>query len=86
MELTTKIGVAPNSPDIALIPLNPKGALELGLYPCHYCDVGWANHDGKNTTACYDDGNCEYFEYYKARCFEEDMEKYKKAWEALAEL
>lgn len=29
------------SPNVAHVPLNPEGALELGFYPCHYCNGGW---------------------------------------------
>ena len=52
------------SPNIKHVPLNPVGALELGMSPCSACDVGWATYttDGK-TGSCQD--TCPYWAKYK---------------------
>jgi len=32
------------SPNVKTVPLNPAGALELGICPCKSCNMGWANY------------------------------------------
>jgi len=48
-----------DSLNIAHVPLNREGAIELGQSPCSICDVGWANYseekDGKGVSeTCFD--------------------------------
>jgi len=47
------------SPNIAHVPLNPEGALELGLNPCDYCGMGWALVSNERQEHCSD--TCDYF-------------------------
>lgn len=56
-----------NSPNVAQVPLNPEGALELGMIPCDACNAGWGTYsmrtDGTaNSTSCRD--TCEYWKRY----------------------
>lgn len=51
------------SPNVAHVPLNPAGALELGMHPCEACHAGWGTYgvdrEGKSTSkSCHD--TCEY--------------------------
>ena len=32
------------SKNVAMVPLNPAGALEMGLWPCTYCEMGWSSY------------------------------------------
>ena len=43
------------SDNVAIIPLNPRGALELGLYPCKYCDMGWGLFTKDKVKSCHDE-------------------------------
>ncbi len=64
-EFCTEKGLKNKSnPNIAMIPLNPIGALDLGLYPCEYCGQGWGmiSSEGQHTS-CSD--TCEYMKRYK---------------------
>ena len=59
-----------DSPNIAHVPLNREGAIELGQSPCSVCDVGWANFsegkDGESTSeTCHD--TCELLKRYSKR-------------------
>ena len=52
------------------VPGSPTIAAALGLYPCNYCDMGWASTSGGpagvQETSCRD--NCEILkEYHRAR-------------------
>lgn len=56
------------SKNIAMIPLNPEGALELGRWPCSYCELGWGSYvqgkDGKTIVkSCRDE--CPYIKKAK---------------------
>jgi len=58
------------SPNIAHVPLNPEGALEMGMSPCEACNAGWGNYsmgtDGQaRSESCRD--NCEYWKRYVDR-------------------
>lgn len=51
------------------IPLNPRGALELGMSPCCACDVGWGTYSLKSngeveSKNCHDKGECGYWAEY----------------------
>lgn len=41
-----------NSPNIANIPLNSEGAMELGMYPCLACNVGWTSWGNQGFDSC----------------------------------
>ena len=41
------------------IPLNPAGALELGMNPCDACDMGWYIHSTDSSSSCAD--TCIYW-------------------------
>lgn len=45
-----------------VIPLNPRGALELGLCPCDVCNMGWGSWSKNETKSCQDD--CIYWKEY----------------------
>ncbi|MCW3134483.1 MAG: hypothetical protein N2V78_09175 [Methanophagales archaeon] len=50
------------SPNVKTIPLNPAGALELGMCPCSACDVGWGDWSTTKTETCHD--TCPYWKEY----------------------
>jgi hypothetical protein len=47
------------SPNIAHVPLNPAGALELNLWPCDYCDAGWGQISSTGSKSCKD--TCQHY-------------------------
>ena len=51
-----------DSPNIKHVPLNRKGALELGINPCSICNQGYASYSNLGHTSCHD--NCTYFTTY----------------------
>lgn len=62
------------SPNIMIIPLNPEGALELGVYPCQYCNQAWmrystTDHTNQKVNAeikgCYE--TCDYWKRWEER-------------------
>ena len=63
------------SDNILQIPLNAEGALEMGLYPCTYCNQGWGNYSVSPLTnevkfkTC--SGDCEYLRRYREKYLEE---------------
>lgn len=55
------------SPNITHVPLNPEGALEMGLIPCDACGSGWGTYsvgtDGASKSrTCRDE--CEYWKRF----------------------
>ena len=66
------------------IPLNPEGALELGLHPCPYCNVGSATWNSKGKVYdCKDE--CEYYKrYHKNTTIKKHIEKFSDVWKELA--
>ena len=48
--------------NVALVPLNREGALELGLIPCCICESDWAIFGEGYCESCRD--NCEYLRRY----------------------
>ena len=59
-----------NSANIKHIPLNRRGALELGLSPCEYCCTGYSNYNNGVVSSCH--ATCEYLKIYN------DKEKMKE--------
>jgi len=51
-----------NSPNIAHVALNRKGALELGQSPCNMCHSGYASYSINKFESCQD--TCEEFKEY----------------------
>lgn len=52
------------SPNVAHVPLNLEGALELGLDPCHYCYAGWGTVNSSGIIhSCKD--SCDYYKRYR---------------------
>ena len=51
-----------NSPNIAHVALNRKGALELGQSPCNVCHSGYASYSMNKYDSCQD--TCEEFKEY----------------------
>ena len=47
------------------IPLNPRGALEMGLCPCEECSVGWCSFTKDEVKSCRDE--CIYWQDYMER-------------------
>ena len=50
------------SENVAVVPLNAKGAVELGLHPCQYCKVGWGSYSAKESKSCGD--TCEWLKQF----------------------
>jgi len=47
-------------PNTITIPLNPEGALELGMCPCDACHIGWANYGEHGLIkSCHE--NCGFY-------------------------
>lgn len=60
--------IIPDSSNIAVVPINPMGAVELGLSPCHYCQMGWgscsiSSEGVAHSESCHD--TCQYFKMWK---------------------
>ena len=52
------------SENVAVIPLNAAGALELGLHPCQYCKSGWGSYSATERKSCSDD--CDFLKQFVA--------------------
>ena len=52
-----------NSPNIKHIPLNPVGAMEMGLCPCDACYIGWVSYSTAGINSCHK--SCSYWERYQ---------------------
>lgn len=50
------------SPNVEHVPMNPEGALELGMRPCDACTMGWGIYSSSRTETCQD--TCEYWKRY----------------------
>jgi hypothetical protein len=46
------------SDNVSLVPLNPMGAVELGLWPCEYCNAGWGIVSSTKSDSCH--RTCQY--------------------------
>jgi len=57
-----------NSPNIAHVALNRKGALELGQSPCNVCGCGYASYSINKSESCRD--ICEEFKEYLSMLIE----------------
>lgn len=59
------------SENIRREPINPAGAIEMGVYPCHYCESGWGSYTSGESKTCHDD--CEYIRQYSRKMFTKDV-------------
>lgn len=51
------------SENVKTVPLNPEGALELGILPCKYCDAGWGVYSKAKVDKCAE--HCEYLKRFR---------------------
>jgi len=50
------------SENVKIVPLNPEGALELGILPCKYCDAGWGVYSKTKVDKCAE--TCTYLQRF----------------------
>ena len=56
------MGVFIMSENIQQVPLNAAGALEIGIWPCTYCESGWSFYSRDKSETCQTE--CEYVKQY----------------------
>ncbi len=59
------------SKNIRREPINPAGAIEMGLHPCHYCDAGWSSYSESDSSSCRED--CKYLKQHSKNMFIGDV-------------